>query len=120
MGKWRIDQETYRRKTWPQDLPFGQYARYRARFILEGDSAGAWADFGWAARKLDQLAIPIEIPIKGRAGISAPYDLRVHREMRKISPNRSHNTDYMGFRSIASGDICTGVSHDFEAHANAA
>ena len=95
MGKWRIGQETYHRHTGPHDLSCGRYVLYRMRSILAGDLACAWADFGGMAGQLDQLAIVSEMPITGRAGIAIAYDHRIHREIRKIDPARSSDTDYL-------------------------
>ena len=47
------------------------------------------------AGQLDQLAIVSEMPITGRAGIAIAYDHRIHREIRKIDPARSSDTDYL-------------------------
>ena len=67
------------------------------RFILAGDLADAWADFGGLAGQLNQLAIVIEMSITDHAGIAITYDQRIRKGIRKIASKRSSNTDYLGF-----------------------
>ena len=119
LEKWRVNQKTYHRHTGSQDLSFGQYVLYRLRFILAGDLADAWGDFGGLVGQLNQLAIVIEMSITDHAGIAITYDHRIHREIRKIVSKRSSNTDYIDFLSNINSDIKTGVIRDFEAQADA-
>ena len=46
LGKWRNGQKNPNRPTGNQDISTGKYFYYRVRFILAGDLADAWADFG--------------------------------------------------------------------------
>ena len=87
---------------------------------MAGGLANDWADFGGLAGQLRQLEIVIEMSITNHDGVAITYDIRIHREISKISPKRSPNADYLGFLSNINSDIRTGVIRDFESHADSA
>lgn len=120
LGKWGIGRKTYHRHNGSQELSCGPYVLFRMRFVLAGDLADSWAEFGGLVGRLNQLSIVIEMSITYHAGISIAYGHRIHREIRKIAPGRSPNTDYLDFLSNIDTDMRAGVIRDSEAQSEAA
>ena len=100
-------------------MSFGQFAPYRARVILAGDLADAWADCGGLAGKVCQRAIVLEMSITDHDRVAIAYDNRTHREIKKIALMRPSNTDYLELHIDVNTDIRTGIIRDFEIQADA-
>ena len=83
------------------------------RFVLAGDLAGDWADFGGLADQVNLIALVTDMSITDRPGIPITYDLRTHRHIRKLAQKRSRSTNYFPTLSTAQPDIKAGVLRDF-------
>lgn len=105
LDKWQSAQRTFRRHTGNQDLPIGQYALYRLRFIIAGDLTDAWAEFGGITAQLNHLAVVLGLPITDHAGIAVTYDFRLRRAAQKLAKNWPPRTDYFEFLTSVDKDI---------------
>ena len=59
LERWKTNQSTFHRMTGDQDLSLGQYVLYRMRFVLSGDLAGDWSDFGGLTAQINNIAYRI-------------------------------------------------------------
>ena len=57
-----------------QDISIGQYVLYRIRFVLPGDLAGAWADFGGLLAQINLIALVTDMATADRPVIAITYD----------------------------------------------
>ena len=114
LGRWKASQLSFHRFAGKQDLAIGQYALYRLRFILAGDLAGAWEEFGGLPAQINHLANVIELPIADHAGIAVTYDRRIRALIAKTALKRPTTTDYNGLLSTIHAEAKAAVLRDFE------
>ena len=119
LGKWKVNHRTFHRNTGNQDLSLGQFVLYRLRFLLAGDLADAWADYGGIVAQINHLAVVLELSITDHPGIAATYDHRVRRLVQRIAKTRSTRTDYFELLSNLNKDVRTEAIRDFEARTDA-
>ena len=110
--------KTFNRFTGNQDISTGQYFYYRMRFILAGDLAGAWTDFGGLAAQINLIGIVLDTSITDHAGIAITYDYRIHQLLQKLAHKRSSATDYFSILSTVQSDVKAAVMRDFEFNAD--
>ena len=84
------------------------------RFILAGDLAGAWEDFGGLTAQINRLATALDLSITDHAGIAITYDHRIHVLIQKAALKRSTNTDYYNLLSSLHAETKAVVVRDFE------
>ena len=107
-------QKSPHRYTGNRDLEIGQYAIYRARFILAGDLVGAWGEFGGLTAQINHLATVLDIAITDHARIAVAYDRRIHTIISKSDLGRPANTGYYGHLSPLHAGAKAAVLLDFE------
>ena len=115
----RENQRAFRRNTGNQDRNLGQFVLYRLRFLLAGDLAGAWADYGGTVAQINHLAVVLDLSITDHPGIAVTYDHRMHRKVHRIAKTRSTRTGYFELLSNLNKEVRTDVIRDFEARADA-
>ena len=108
------------RYTGIQDLAIGQYARYRAKFIMAGDLADAWGGSGGLVGQLNHLANVLDMSITDYPGTAATYGRRIRAMAQKTDPKRSSITDYFDLLSNVKADVKGAAVRDFETRAELA
>ena len=119
LDRWKAIQVTFHRNTGGQYLSLGQYALYRVKYILAGDLASAWSEYGGLTAQINNMANVLEISIEDNAGVSITYDYRILQHIRKLAHRRATNTDYIDILSTTQPDIRAAVTRDIEAAAEA-